>query len=127
MGMHLTPKDLLVISAEGPIDNTFRFADECARHKVLDLIGDLYLLGRGRAGTIGRAQERARLNHMLVRKLLRQQEDMIDRESLLHRDAALDIRRIQRILPHRYPMLLVDRVLEIHRRSASRGNQERYV
>ena len=38
---------------------------------------------------------------------------MTMRESLLEREAALDIRRIQRILPHRYPMLLVDRVLEI--------------
>src|SRR5262249_263444 len=34
-------------------------------------------------------------------------------ESLTRRDAAIDIRRIQRILPHRYPMLLVDRVVEI--------------
>ena len=32
---------------------------------------------------------------------------------LLHRDAVMDIRKIQRILPHRYPMLMVDRVLEI--------------
>src|ERR1700753_31827 len=35
------------------------------------------------------------------------------REALVHREGAMDIRRIQRILPHRYPMLLVDRVLEI--------------
>ena len=35
------------------------------------------------------------------------------RQLLLQRDAVLDIRRIQRILPHRYPMLLVDRVVEI--------------
>ncbi len=112
MGTHLTPKDLLVISAEGPIDNSFRFADECARHKVLDLIGDLYLLGRSLRGRLVGHKSGHELNHMMVRKLLRQQEDM-SRESLLHRDAALDIRRIQRILPHRYPMLLVDRVLEI--------------
>ena len=52
------------------------------------------------------------LNHQLVRKLL-QQEQLNDREDLLSRDGALDIRRIQRILPHRYPMLMVDRVLEL--------------
>jgi len=46
LGKHLTPKDLLVISPTGPVDNAFRMADECARHKVLDLIGDLYLIGR---------------------------------------------------------------------------------
>jgi UDP-3-O-[3-hydroxymyristoyl] N-acetylglucosamine deacetylase/3-hydroxyacyl-[acyl-carrier-protein] dehydratase len=112
VGTHLTPKDLLVISAQGPIENAYRFADECARHKVLDLIGDLYLLGRPLRGRLVAHRSGHELNHMLVRKLLRQQEDM-GREMMLHRDAALDIRRIQRILPHRYPMLLVDRVLEI--------------
>lgn len=41
-----TPADLLVIGPDGPIDNALRFPDECARHKLLDLIGDLALLGR---------------------------------------------------------------------------------
>lgn len=41
-----SPADLLVIGPDGPIDNTLRFPDECARHKLLDLIGDLVLLGR---------------------------------------------------------------------------------
>lgn len=41
-----TPADLLVIGDDGPIDNALRFPDECARHKLLDLIGDLTLLGR---------------------------------------------------------------------------------
>jgi beta-hydroxyacyl-ACP dehydratase FabZ len=49
---------------------------------------------------------------LLARKLLEQRE-VTSREALLHRDAAIDIRRIQRILPHRYPMLLVDRVLSL--------------
>ena len=35
----------LVIGKEGPIANSFRFPDEPARHKVLDIIGDLYILG----------------------------------------------------------------------------------
>ena len=112
LGKHLTPKDLLVISASGPIENTFRFADECVRHKVLDVIGDLYLAGRPIHGRIIAHKSGHELNHMLVRRLLEQQQS-VDREALLARDGALDIRRIQRILPHRYPMLLVDRVLEI--------------
>jgi UDP-3-O-[3-hydroxymyristoyl] N-acetylglucosamine deacetylase/3-hydroxyacyl-[acyl-carrier-protein] dehydratase len=112
MGRHLTPRDLLVISAQGPLDNQFRFADECARHKVLDLIGDLYLAGRPVYGRILAHKSGHELNHSLVRRLIDQQQN-IDRESLLSRDGALDIRRIQRILPHRYPMLLVDRVLEL--------------
>jgi UDP-3-O-[3-hydroxymyristoyl] N-acetylglucosamine deacetylase/3-hydroxyacyl-[acyl-carrier-protein] dehydratase len=103
---------LLVISATGPVDNAFRFADECARHKVLDLIGDLYLVGRPLRGRLVAHKSGHELNHMLVRKLLMQQENL-GREAMVHREAALDIRRIQRILPHRYPMLMVDRVLEI--------------
>jgi UDP-3-O-[3-hydroxymyristoyl] N-acetylglucosamine deacetylase/3-hydroxyacyl-[acyl-carrier-protein] dehydratase len=112
LGKHLTPKDLLVISASGPIDNAFRFVDECARHKVLDLIGDLFLIGRPIRGRIIAYKSGHRLNHALVRRLL-EQEESAKRQTLIHRDAAMDIRRIQRILPHRYPMLLVDRVLEI--------------
>ena len=111
-GKHLSPKDFLVISPTGPIENEFRFADECARHKVLDLIGDLFLLGRRLRGRIVAHKSGHSLNHQLVRRLLEVQESNT-RESLVHREAALDIRRIQRILPHRYPMLLVDRVLEI--------------
>jgi UDP-3-O-[3-hydroxymyristoyl] N-acetylglucosamine deacetylase/3-hydroxyacyl-[acyl-carrier-protein] dehydratase len=112
MGKHLSPKDLLVISPTGPIDNEFRFADECARHKALDLIGDLLLIGRPLRGRIVACKSGHALNHLLARRLL-EQEETANRQNLVHRDAEMDIRRIQRILPHRYPMLLVDRVLEI--------------
>jgi UDP-3-O-[3-hydroxymyristoyl] N-acetylglucosamine deacetylase / 3-hydroxyacyl-[acyl-carrier-protein] dehydratase len=112
LGKHLSPRDLLVISENGPIENEFRFPDECARHKVLDLIGDLYLVGRPIRGRLIAHKSGHRLNHLLAKRLLEQQETT-DRESLLKREGAIDIRRIQRILPHRYPMLLVDRVLEI--------------
>ncbi len=111
-GRHLTPQDLLVIAPTGPVDNEWRFANECVRHKVLDIIGDLALAGRPIYGRIVAHKSGHEMNHMLVRKLLQHVEET-QREALLHRDAALDIRRIQRILPHRYPMLLVDRVLEI--------------
>lgn len=109
---HLTPRQVLVIAPSGPIENQFRFADECARHKVLDLIGDLCLLGRPVRGRILAHKSGHTLNHALVRKLLAQ-EEAAGRVGLLGRDAAMDIRRIQRILPHRYPMLMVDRVVEM--------------
>jgi UDP-3-O-[3-hydroxymyristoyl] N-acetylglucosamine deacetylase / 3-hydroxyacyl-[acyl-carrier-protein] dehydratase len=112
MGKHLSPRDLLVISPDGPIDNTFRFPDECARHKVLDLIGDLYLLGRPICGRLVAHKSGHNLNHLMARKLL-EQYDSETLQSLVHREAALDTRRIQRILPHRYPMLMVDRVVEL--------------
>jgi UDP-3-O-[3-hydroxymyristoyl] N-acetylglucosamine deacetylase / 3-hydroxyacyl-[acyl-carrier-protein] dehydratase len=112
LGKHLTPKELLVIAPDGPLENQYRFADECARHKLLDLIGDLYLVGRPIRGRIVACRSGHKLNHLMAKRLL-QQDEMTLRQSLVGRDAAMDIRRIQRILPHRYPMLLVDRVLEI--------------
>ena len=112
LGLHLTPQDLLVLSEHGPIDNRYRFADECARHKTLDLLGDLYLAGRPIRGRIVAHRSGHNLNHQLVRRLL-EQETVESRGLMLRRDAAMDIRKIQRILPHRYPMLMIDRVLEI--------------
>ena len=113
VGSHLRPDQLLVIAPSGPLDNAFRFPDECVRHKVLDLIGDLSLVGRPIYGRIVAHKSGHELNHKLARALIRHHESN-DRTALLGRtDAALDIRRIQRILPHRYPMLLVDRVLKL--------------
>jgi UDP-3-O-[3-hydroxymyristoyl] N-acetylglucosamine deacetylase/3-hydroxyacyl-[acyl-carrier-protein] dehydratase len=112
IGKHLTPRDVLVINANGPIDNSFRFPDECARHKALDILGDLYLVGRPLRGRIVGYKSGHTLNHLLAKRLI-EKDVRTARQELVHRDAALDIRRIQRILPHRYPMLLVDRVLEI--------------
>lgn len=111
-GTHLKPGDVLVIGPGGPLENEFRFADECVRHKVLDLIGDISLVGRPIFGRLVAHKSGHELNHMLARQLLRTQEK-VDRVNLLMREAALDIRKIQRILPHRYPMLLVDRVLKV--------------
>ena len=42
---HVTFRDLLVFGPDGPIDNSLRYDDECSRHKLLDLIGDLSLCG----------------------------------------------------------------------------------
>ncbi len=47
---HLTPREMLVIGPSGPIDNALRFPDEPARHKLLDLIGDLSLTGPALSG-----------------------------------------------------------------------------
>src|SRR5690606_25960642 len=45
MCKHLTPRDVLVIGDDGPIDNAYRFENEPVRHKIVDLLGDLYLVG----------------------------------------------------------------------------------
>jgi len=45
LGTHVTPHDLLVFGDSGPIGNELRFANECARHKLLDVVGDMALTG----------------------------------------------------------------------------------
>ncbi|GMU82862.1 MAG: UDP-3-O-[3-hydroxymyristoyl] N-acetylglucosamine deacetylase [Phycisphaerales bacterium] len=112
LGTHLTYKDILVIGPEGPIENEFRFPNECVRHKVLDLIGDLMLYGGFVCGHIYARKSGHSLNHELVRKLI-QSRDALSLHERLTAPPKLDVNRVQRILPHRFPMLLVDRVIEI--------------
>ena len=112
LGAHIGPADLLVIDADGPIKNAYRFPNECVRHKIVDLIGDLTLVGRPVVGRVVAYKSGHALNQQLVRKLYEavQQQERIDRFGT---DAILDIRRIQKILPHRYPFLLVDKIIEV--------------
>lgn len=113
MATHLTENDILVIGDDGPLGgNALRFPDEPVRHKMLDLIGDLYLLGVPIQGRIVAHKSGHPLNHMLAKALLRQHEAW-RRRSLVRQNVAVDIRKLMRMLPHRYPMLLVDRVIEI--------------
>ncbi len=112
MGAHISPKDLLVINSDGPIKNSYRFPNECVRHKIVDLIGDLALVGRPIKGRIVAYKSGHSLNQELARKLYEQAERR-DRIDKFGTDAILDIRRIAKILPHRYPFLLVDKVIEI--------------
>jgi UDP-3-O-[3-hydroxymyristoyl] N-acetylglucosamine deacetylase/3-hydroxyacyl-[acyl-carrier-protein] dehydratase len=111
MGKHLTYSDVVVIGSDGPLGNEFRFPDECVRHKVLDLVGDLYLAGRSIRGRIIARRSGHSLNHELVRKLL----ESIRRQELSASFglATLDATQLRRILPHRYPFLLIDRVVNL--------------
>lgn len=112
MGTHVSPRDLLVINSDGPIKNSYRFTNECVRHKIVDLIGDLALVGRTVKGRIVAYKSGHSLNQHLARKLYEaaQQQERIEKFGT---DAVLDIKRIAKILPHRYPFLLVDKVIEI--------------
>jgi UDP-3-O-[3-hydroxymyristoyl] N-acetylglucosamine deacetylase/UDP-3-O-[3-hydroxymyristoyl] N-acetylglucosamine deacetylase/3-hydroxyacyl-[acyl-carrier-protein] dehydratase len=60
----------LVIGADGPIDNSLRAGDECARHKILDCLGDFALLGCDIQGHFCAYRSGHHLNRELVRKLL---------------------------------------------------------
>jgi UDP-3-O-acyl N-acetylglucosamine deacetylase len=72
LGTRTTAADLLVFGPHGPIDNRLRFANEPARHKVLDLVGDLALLGADLCGHVVAYRSGHPLNVELVR-VLRQQ------------------------------------------------------
>lgn len=74
---HVTNQDLLVISDTGPVDNEYRFANECARHKTLDLIGDLALSG---VELIGRFTS-FRGGHNLNGQVAKQLAELAKRES----------------------------------------------
>jgi len=62
-------KNTLVMDEKGPIENTLRFPDEPVRHKVLDLIGDLYLLGKPVKGRLIAVRSGHKLNLKLVEKI----------------------------------------------------------
>jgi UDP-3-O-acyl N-acetylglucosamine deacetylase len=73
-GSRVTPRDLLVFGPGGPIDNVLRFPDECARHKALDMLGDLALCGCDLAGHIVAHRSGHRLNAELAKALTQQGE-----------------------------------------------------
>jgi UDP-3-O-acyl-N-acetylglucosamine deacetylase len=67
----LSPRDLLVIGERGPIENQYRFENEPARHKLLDLIGDLALAGRPLVGEVVATRAGHALNHEMAVALAR--------------------------------------------------------
>ena len=120
MGTHIGPRDLLVINSDGPIKNSYRFPDECVRHKLADLVGDIALVGRAVKGRIVAYKSGHALNQQLARKLYEAAQQQ-ERIAKFGTDALLDIRQIAKILPHRYPFLLVDKVIEIEGETRIKG------
>lgn len=74
LGARVSHKDILIFNDEGPIRNSLRFVDECARHKVLDMIGDFSLIGTDIVGKFTAFKSGHRLNSQVVLELLRQGE-----------------------------------------------------
>ncbi len=71
---HLSYADTLVFGPRGPIENKLRFADEPARHKVLDVLGDLALCGFDLAGHVVAYRSGHTLNAQLARRLVAESE-----------------------------------------------------
>jgi len=79
LGSRSKYKDLLVFGPRGPIDNQLRFANEPARHKILDIIGDLSLLGHDLCGQLVAYRSGHPLNVELVQLLCRKMSQMLPR------------------------------------------------
>ena len=72
LGKRVTYQDVLVFEETGPIENELRFVDECARHKLLDMIGDFSLSGTDLIGKFTAYRSGHRLNSQMVFALLQQ-------------------------------------------------------
>ncbi len=114
LGKGANCQNTLVLGREGIIGNELRYKNEFVRHKILDLIGDLYLLNGKLNATVLATRSGHSHNLQLLKLILestareREVEDI-----LISADGGLDVRQIAKILPHRYPFLLVDRVVEV--------------
>ncbi|MEY3161133.1 MAG: UDP-3-O-[3-hydroxymyristoyl] N-acetylglucosamine deacetylase [Planctomycetota bacterium] len=112
LGKGASPKNTLVVGPNGPQDNTLRFEDELARHKVLDLVGDLANIAFDLDAHVIATRSGHNLNMQLVHRLIEEYEREQE-QAEAPRETGLDIRDILRLLPHRYPFLLIDRVIEL--------------
>ncbi len=110
-------KDNIAVKPNGILDNlTLHWANEAARHKLLDVIGDLALVGIRIKGKVIANKPGHLVNSLFAKKLAK----IIKKEKRnnvpsydLNQQPLLDIHQIMNILPHRPPFLLVDRVLEL--------------
>jgi UDP-3-O-[3-hydroxymyristoyl] N-acetylglucosamine deacetylase/3-hydroxyacyl-[acyl-carrier-protein] dehydratase len=111
-------KPKVKVQPEGILNNVdLRFPNEPARHKLLDLIGDLALVGRWFKAKIIATRpghhsnnEFARALRQVMKKAALQKKIPVYNPNL---EPLLDINEVKRRLPHRYPMLLVDKVIYV--------------
>jgi len=106
------------VKGRGILNNTkLHFYNEPARHKLLDIVGDLALVGKpmkihvlaGRPGHAGNVEFAKKLKQMAKKQKAEKDYPKID----LNGPAVLNIADIMKILPHRQPMLLVDKIMEL--------------
>jgi UDP-3-O-[3-hydroxymyristoyl] N-acetylglucosamine deacetylase/3-hydroxyacyl-[acyl-carrier-protein] dehydratase len=107
-----------VLGSTGILNNgTMRFPNEPARHKLLDMLGDLALIGAPMQTHILAARPGHASNIEFARKIKRlaEQKKLYKKFNITGGSGkmVMDINAIMKVLPHRYPFLLVDRVLEL--------------
>ncbi len=110
-------KDSVKVKPNGILDNlTLHWANEAARHKLLDVIGDLALIGTKIQGKVIATKPGHRINTHFAKKMMKLIK-IEKRNKVPQYDLSLpplmDINKIMSILPHRPPFLLIDRILEL--------------
>lgn len=102
-----------------------RFNNEFARHKAMDLVGDLALAGKRILGHVIAIKPGHGPNTELAAKLKkeykRMQQGVPEPASIPYGDAVLDVNEVMSLLPHRYPFLMVDRIIGFEGESKCRG------
>jgi len=110
-------KESLTVKPNGILDNlTLRWANEAARHKLLDVIGDLTLIGTRIKGKVIANKPGHLVNTIFakkVQKIIKQEKRNYVPKYDLNLPPLMDIYQIMNILPHRPPFLLIDRILEL--------------
>ena len=117
----LLGKDQLQISIDGigVLNSTkLQYENEPARHKLLDIVGDLALVGKPIKAHILAARS-GHSGNVRFAKVLKEQikQQNQGRYFDLSKESVYDINDIERILPHRYPFLMVDKIIEVHENS----------
>ncbi len=104
------------VKPQGILNNVdLHFDNECARHKLLDVIGDLSLCGRHIKGRIIATKPGHSANtsmaRLLKKEILRQESGAPVYDP--NAEPVFDVNRIRELLPHRFPFLLVDKIIDI--------------
>lgn len=110
-------KDDITVKPNGVLDNlTLHYPNEAARHKLLDVVGDLALIGTRIRGKVIANKPGHFVNTQFAKKMSKiikaEKRNQIPTYDL-NKEPLMDITKIMAMLPHRYPMLLVDKILEM--------------
>ncbi|GAB4285831.1 MAG: bifunctional UDP-3-O-[3-hydroxymyristoyl] N-acetylglucosamine deacetylase/3-hydroxyacyl-ACP dehydratase [Ignavibacteriaceae bacterium] len=107
----------LILGNNGILNNKqLRFRNEPVRHKLLDLLGDLALIGAPIKAQILAARPGHKANVEFAKQIrkLYQQKKLVKKYQFVKKEGVVfDTNAIQRILPHRYPFLLIDKIIHL--------------
>ncbi|WP_073208896.1 bifunctional UDP-3-O-[3-hydroxymyristoyl] N-acetylglucosamine deacetylase/3-hydroxyacyl-ACP dehydratase [Flavobacterium xinjiangense] len=110
-------KEELTVKPNGILDNlTLHYPNEAARHKLLDVVGDLALIGTKIQGKVIANKPGHFVNTQFAKKMAKiikiEQRNYVPVYDL-HQEPLMDIHKIMAVLPHRPPFLLIDRIIEM--------------